>query len=303
VPDSAAQDVESLTDDSQRSRDPTRPGAAVSAMPALDIVVDDFQLKGRHLGRIEVQAINRDAEWRLDKLQITLPEATFAATGRWGRRTPRAARRTDLDFRLDLRDTGALLGRLGMSGVIAHGAGQLAGKVDWQGSPFSPDYASMDGRLHLDVATGQFLKADPGLAKLLGVLSLQSLPRRLALDFRDVFSEGFAFDYVRGDVRIDDGIARTDPLVMKGVAATVRMDGSADIRRETQDLRVVVVPEINAGTASLLATIVNPVLGVGTFLAQALLRGPLIRATTQEFEITGSWTDPKIVKQQGGRAR
>jgi len=66
---------------------------------------------------------------------------------------------------------------------------------------------------------------------------------------------------------------------------------------------VVVVPEINAGTASLLATIVNPVLGVGTFLAQALLRGPLIRATTQEFEITGSWTDPKIVKQQGGRAR
>ncbi|WPB57124.1 YhdP family protein [Xylophilus sp. GOD-11R] len=295
VPDTAAQDVESLTDQSgPESTSPTG-----GPLPALDIVVDDFQLKERHLGRLEVQAVNRDTEWRLDKLQLTMPEASFAATGRWGRRAAGAARRTDLDFRLDLRDSGALLARFGMPGVVARGAGQLQGKVDWQGSPFSPEYRSMDGTLRLDVASGQFLKADPGLAKLLGVLSLQSLPRRLTLDFRDVFSDGFAFDHVRGDVRIDDGIARTDRLEMKGVAATVRMDGSADLRRETQDLRVVVVPEINAGTASLLATFVNPVIGLGTFLAQALLRGPLIDATTQEFDISGRWVDPKIVKLSG----
>jgi len=299
VPDTAAQDVESLTDESESQG----PNPSAGGMPALDIVVDDLQLKDRRLGRLEVQAVNRDAEWRLDKLQITLPEATFAATGRWGRRAPGAARRTELDFRLDLRDAGALLGRLGMPGVIARGTGQLKGRVDWLGSPFSPDYKSMDGRLDLDVATGQFLKADPGLAKLLGVLSLQSLPRRLALDFRDVFSEGFAFDYLRGDVRVDDGIARTDSLEMKGVAAAVRMDGSADLRRETQDLRVVVVPEINAGTVSLLATFVNPVVGLGTFLAQAVLRGPLIKAATQEFDITGSWTDPRIVKLTGKDVR
>ena len=89
------------------------------------------------------------------------------------------------------------------------------------------------------------------MAKLLGVLSLQSLPRRLALDFRDLFSEGFAFDFVRGDVAIEDGIAATNNLQMKGVNAAVLMEGRADIERETQDLKVVVVPEINAGTASL----------------------------------------------------
>ena len=292
VPATAAQDVESLTDGASHGT-PAEPSAA-SPMPALNIVVEDFQLKERHLGRLEVQAVNRESEWRLDKLQLELPEATFTASGHWGRPTPGAARRTRLDFQLDLRDSGALLGRLGMAGVIRGGAGRMAGQVDWRGSPFSPDYGSMDGMLHLDVTTGQFLKADPGLAKLLGVLSLQSLPRRLTLDFRDVFSEGFAFDFVRGDLRVDDGIARTDNLQMKGVAAEVRMDGQADIRRETQDLRVVVVPEINVGTASLLATIVNPVVGLSTFLAQGLLRGPLIRATTREMHITGHWTDPQI---------
>ena len=56
------------------------------------------------------------------------------------------------------------------------------------------------------------------------------------------------------------------------------------------------MPEINAGTASLIATVINPAVGLGTFLAQYFLRRPLIQATTQEFHIDGSWTDPRIAK-------
>ena len=148
----------------------------------------------------------------------------------------------------------------------------------------------------MNVESGQFMKADPGIAKLLGVLSLQSLPRRLTLDFRDVFSQGFAFDFVRGDVGIQQGVAKTNNLQMSGVNAAVLMDGSANVEDETQDLRVVVVPDINAGTASLIATAINPVVGLGTFLAQMFLRRPLMEAATQEFHIDGTWADPKITK-------
>ena len=150
-------------------------------------------------------------------------------------------------------------------------------------SPLSLDYASMGGSANLNLENGQFLKADPGLAKLLGVLSLQALPRRLTLDFRDVFSEGFAFDFIRGDVSVAQGIARTNNLQMKGVNAAVLMEGQADIERETQALKVVVVPEINADSASLIASAINPVVGLTTFLAQWVLRRPLSEATTQEF--------------------
>jgi uncharacterized protein YhdP len=83
---------------------------------------------------------------------------------------------------------------------------------------------------------------------------------------------------------------------MKGVNAR-RADGRpADIARETQDLKVVVVPEINAGTASLVATVINPVIGLGSFLAQMVLRNPLIRAATQEFHIDGTWADPRVTR-------
>ena len=197
---------------------------------------------------------------------------------------------------MDVHDAGGLLTRLAMPGLLRAGKGRLEGQVRWAGSPLDIDYPSLGGKLNVDIQTGQFLKADPGLAKLMGVLSLQSLPRRLTLDFRDVFSEGFAFDSVRGDIQIDQGVANTGNFQMKGVSAAVLMSGQADLARETQDLHVVVVPEINAGTASLIATWINPTVGLGTFLAQLILRGPAIAAATQEFQITGSWSDPQMRK-------
>ncbi len=287
-------------------------------IPALDIVVDDFELRGKKLGRVEVEAINRVGgprdgnvrEWRLSKLNFTTPDAIFSATGNWAAinaqgvqpgnaRTGRPAperRRTVMNFRLDIANAGELLGRFGMKDVVRRGKGRMEGQVAWLGSPLTPDYPSMSGQFNVNVEEGQFLKADPGLAKLLGVLSLQSLPRRLTLDFRDVFSEGFGFDFVRGDVKIDQGIASTNNLQMKGVNAAVLMEGRASLAAETQDLRVVVVPEINAGTASLVATAINPAIGLGTFLAQWVLRRPLIQATTQEFHIDGTWADPRITR-------
>jgi uncharacterized protein (TIGR02099 family) len=293
---SAANEVESQLDEQ-----PT-------ALPALDIVVDDFELRGKKLGRLEIDALNRAAgvrEWRLNKLNLTVPEASFSASGNWAALNAQAPRtgaragermRTAIRFRLDIADSGQLLARFGMKDVVRRGKGRMEGQIAWLGSPLSLNYATMDGTFNVNIESGQFLKSDPGLAKLLGVVSLQALPRRLTLDFRDVFSEGFAFDFMRGDVTIQDGIAATNNLQMKGVNAAVLMDGRANIARETQDIKVVVVPEINAGTASLVAAAINPAIGLGTFLAQMVLRQPLIRANTQEFHIDGTWADPRITR-------
>ncbi|MFM7332461.1 MAG: YhdP family protein [Brachymonas sp.] len=278
-----------------------------TAIPALDVIVEDLELRGRRLGRVELEAQNRDSggvrEWRLSRLSLSLPEAQFNASGNWAllgaaSSGPRVARnerrRTALNFKLDIADSGELLKRFGQDKVIARGKGRMEGTIAWLGAPWALDYPSLGGGFNVNIEGGQFLKADPGLAKLLGVLSLQSLPRRLALDFKDVFSEGFQFDFIRGDVKIDQGLAYTNNLQMKGVNAAVLMEGNANIARETQDLKVVVVPEINAGTASLVATAINPAIGIGTFLAQLVLRRPVIEAATQEFLVVGSWSDPQI---------
>jgi uncharacterized protein (TIGR02099 family) len=298
---SATKEVESLLDEQP------------SQLPALDVVVDDFELRGKKLGKLEIDAMNRAAgvrEWRLNKLNLTMPEATFSASGNWaalgvsaapappraGAPRPPERMRTAMKFRLDVADSGQLLARLGMKDVVRRGKGKMEGQVAWLGSPLAFNYPTLDGSFNVNMEAGQFLKADAGVARLLGVLNLQALPRRLTLDFRDVFSEGFSFDFIRGDVTIQDGIAATNNLQMKGVNAAVLMEGKADIAKETQDIRVVVVPEINAGTASLVAAAINPAIGLGSFLAQLVLRQPLIRATTQEFHVDGTWADPHITR-------
>lgn len=154
----------------------------------------------------------------------------------------------------------------------------------------------MGGQFRVAIERGQFLKTEPGAARLLGVLSLQSLPRRLMLDFRDVFSEGFAFDFFRGDVRIDQGIASSSNLQMKGVNVAVLMEGQANIGQETQDLKILVIPDINAGGASLVYSAINPLVGLTTFLAQYVLRRPLMESTTQQFHLDGTWSEPRVTQ-------
>ena len=305
IEQSQAQAVESLLDEQPAN------------IPALDIVIQDFELRGKKLGRIDVEAVNRGTgatrdqprEWRLNRFNITMPEAVLTAGGNWSSvnaglpavtRGSKALdrRRTVLNFKLDISDAGALLQRFGMVGVVRKGSGKIEGQVAWQGSPITLDLANLGGNFNINIEKGQFLKAEPGIAKLIGVLSLQSLPRRLTLDFRDVFSEGFSFDFLRGDVTIDSGMARTNNLQMKGVNAAVLMEGQADIVKETQSIKVVVIPEINAGSASLIATAINPVIGLSTFLAQVLLRRPLIEAATQQFMVDGTWLDPRVTRIQ-----
>ncbi|WP_298930133.1 YhdP family protein [uncultured Ramlibacter sp.] len=302
---STASEVETLLDQQPES------------IPALDIVVDDFELKGRKFGRLDINAVNRGAgavareggvrEWRLNKLGLTMPEGSFTATGNWAALEPQAGpvrgtraaaerRRTVMNFKLDIADSGQLLARFGMKDIVRRGKGRMEGQIAWTGSPLGLDYPSLTGAFNVNVEAGQFLKADPGIAKLLGVLSLQSLPRRLTLDFRDVFSQGFAFDFLRGDITIQQGVAATNNLQMKGVNAAVLMEGRADIAKETQDISVVVVPEIDAGTAALVAGAINPLIGIGTFVAQMVLKRPLIAAATQQFHIDGTWADPRITK-------
>jgi uncharacterized protein YhdP len=287
--------------------DPGKGDAGSSPLPSLDIEVDDFELRGKRLGRLQVlaQAPAAARDWKLEKLEIQSPDATLHASGRWGGE-PGAKRRTQLDWKLDIVDAGKLLERLGQgqkdSPVLRGGKGVLAGQVGWDGSPLAPHYASMAGALNIQLDTGTFLKAEPGVGRLLGVLSLQSLPRRFLLDFRDVFAEGFTFDGVTGDVKIAAGVARSDNIRIRGLQAAVLVDGSTDLAAETQKLRVVVVPEVSAGGASLAYAAINPAIALGAFLAQMILSRPVAAANTREFHITGSWDDPKVEKSEKDEA-
>lgn len=272
-----------------------------TSIPALDVVVNELTLRNKKLGRLDLDAVNRagpngaNREWVLNKLNLTMPEAIFTGKGNWAADGP-SQRRTQIQFTLQIEDSGQLLTRLAMPGVVRDGRGKIEGQLTWQGSPLSIDYPTLAGKFNVGVEKGQFLKTEPGVGRLLGIFNLQALPRRLALDFSDVFYEGFAFDFFRGDVRVDKGVAYTNNLQMKGVSAAALIEGQSDLAKETQNLKVVVIPEINAGNASLYMATINPLVGLTSYLAQLILSKPLVKAGTTELKVDGTWSNPRITK-------
>jgi uncharacterized protein (TIGR02099 family) len=272
-------------------------------LPALDIVADDFQARQRKLGKLELVAVQEDADWRINKLKISNPDSVLQMDGLWQGWRLRPVTRANL--RLEVSDLGRFFARFGYPNTVRHGTAKVEGQLSWAGGPQDIDnYPSLGGNLKLEARNGQFLKVEPGIGKLLGILSLQALPRRITLDFRDVFSEGFAFDVISGTMQIRRGVISSQDFRMDGPAAKVQMSGETDLVRETQNLRVRVTPVLGESVSVAGALLGGPVVGLTSLIVQKVLKDPLAQIVSYEYSIGGTWDNPEVRKlgvQPGAR--
>ena len=269
------------------------PARASRELPAVDLVADDFGFRGKRFGRVEIVAQREGADWRVEKLSMQNPEGWVRGKGLW-RVAPEP--RTTFDFEMQSSDVGRFLERVGYADLVRGGKTSAKAELAWDGEPAAIDYASLTGRLQLHAEDGRFLEIEPGIGKLVSLMSLQMLPRRITLDFRDVFSKGFQWDNIDATAQIAQGTLETKDFRMSGGAAEVRMTGTVDLAAETQDLHVRVVPALDSTASTAAAVAINPVVGLTTLLAQKLLQNPLGQIFAFEYGISGSWTDPKVEK-------
>ena len=270
-------------------------------LPALDIVAERFQVHQASLGRLEVTALPEGGNWKLKRLRVTNPDATLNIEGLWQGWLTEP--RTQVDVKLETSDIGKLLVRLGYPEGIKRGTAKLEGPLSWAGNPAEIDYPSLSGNFVVEAHKGQFAKLEPGIGKLLGVLSLQSLPRRLTLDFRDIFSDGLAFDEIVGTVKVTRGVAITENFRIQGPAVRTQMSGEVDLSAETQKLRVKVFPSFSDSVSVASALLGGPVAGIASFVVQKLLKDPFDQIVAYEYAVTGTWADPHVSKIQFGPAQ
>ncbi|CAH1387790.1 putative exported protein [Candidatus Nitrotoga sp. M5] len=262
--------------------------------PALDVTVGNITLNGKDLGKLDLFAQQSERDWLLERLVITNSDGELTADGKW--QVVPGGEQTQVNLTLELSDAGEMLGRFGYPNSVKNGKGTLEGTFSWPGPPAEFSYNSLNGMLNLNTGKGQFLKIDPGMGKLLSILSLQALPQHIALDFTDVFSAGFKFDRIKGVAQVKKGVMLTDDFKIEGSAAKVTMKGQVDLNRETQNLRVRILPTLGNTAALLSAFAAGPVVGVGVFIASKILREPLDKLASFEYNITGPWVNPNVEK-------
>jgi uncharacterized protein (TIGR02099 family) len=268
------------------------PPPAGESLPSLDVVAESFSLEGRDLGRLTVRADPDATGWRLQQLDVVNPDARLSVNGHWA---TQGEPRTDVAVKLDVLDIGKFFQRMKYPEGIKGGTATLEGPVGWQGGPSRLDIRSLTGRLKLEARDGRFQQINPGAAKLLGIVSLQALPKRLSFDFDDIFRKGFTFDRIRANLDIAAGIAQTSDFAMEGSAAKVAMKGTVDLAAETQNLTLRVTPSLSESIA-VAGAIVNPAVGVAALIAQKALKDPFSSIAAFEYALTGTWVDPVVTR-------
>lgn len=269
-----------------------------SSMPAIDLTVDDFTLYGSRLGTVHLVGENTDngTRWNINKLEITNPHAKMIAKGSWLLKG--AERGVSLDGQVDINNLGKLSDQMGYDKRAAEGSGTITAKINWMNFPWVYTYGGLNGQVTVDLKDGVFQHVNSRSARLLEVLSLQSLQRILSFNFRtgDEFKDGFPWNSIRGDLSLTHGIVNTKDLVVRSPIARIALTGGSDLNQKAWDMEADVRPVLDmSGAAVATAFVVNPIAGLSALISQFVLRNPIERAMSAKYEVKGPWDEPELI--------
>ncbi len=233
---------------------------------------------------------------RMHRLEAGNEHLRLHGQGEWSRRGDRE--RTALRMTMTANNFGAGLDALGLTGSgFVRGDGSIVSTLDWAGAPWAPDLPSLSGDMRVRLDDGMITTVDPGPARLISLFSLQTLPRRLALDFSSLFQRGFEYDDIRGRFNFADGNAWIGRLQMEGPPGRARVTGRIGYITEDFDQEIEFRPSLTY-SLPVLGTIVGGVAGGLTVtLLQQVMRGlgtDIESAAEVRYRLTGSWSDPKV---------
>jgi uncharacterized protein YhdP len=204
------------------------------------------------------------------------------------------APRTRVDVLLTSTDFRAAAQALAFRDAIDASKAKFAANLWWPGGPSMDVLKTLNGTLHVSLEDGRLRDIEPGAGRMLGLFSVTQLPRRLALDFRDVTDEGLAFNSVQGDFEVRAGNAFTQNLLLKGAAIDMGIVGRTGLATEDYDQTIVVSGNPSGPLAVAGALAAGPVIGAGVLVLSQLFKDQLQGLTRAYYHVTGSWAAPVV---------
>jgi uncharacterized protein (TIGR02099 family) len=277
---------------------PAGPAARVhpATVPGLDLEVQDLRYDAVRFGRVTARVLHETDGFELIGLEGTGDGFMFLAEGR--SRLSDSVDESRLGVRILSDDVGAALEHAGFRRSMEAKQGGFEAEVKWQGGLRSDWLEAIEGNASISIQEGRLVGVEPGAGRVFGLISIEALPRRLALDFKDVFGEGTAFDRIAGDFRFANGSAYTDNLVMQGPAANMAVVGRTGLVARDYDQTAVIAADLGRTLPVAGAVVAGPAVGAALFLLSEVLRKPFQTQIT--YRLTGPWDNPVIDKLGAG---
>jgi uncharacterized protein YhdP len=271
----------------------------LNSIPELDLVIDQLSINQYKPGAAVIKTLNIPNKISIQNLVITNAEAITKGSGEWSVDAQGSNEAIWLDLKAEIKDLGRVIAHWGSPKAVEGGKGLVTAKLDWSGPPYDPDLDTLGGKITIALENGRLLQVDSGIAKVIGVFSLQSLLKFASFDIQgslgNVITTGTSFNKLSGDFVIRNGVARTQNFGMQLNQARVATSGLVNVPKQTQDLRITIFPTIDATAGALALFTVNPIIGASALIGQYLMSNQLNRTLQTDYLVQGSWDKPDVI--------
>ncbi|NND47107.1 MAG: TIGR02099 family protein [Woeseiaceae bacterium] len=264
-------------------------------LPPITLTADDFALGNRQLGAIEV--LVERVEDGLEARTIKTKDKSFdiVGTGRWiADASDPLGSRTSVQATLTSTDVMQTMNRLDFTPGIVSDQMNAVIDLSWSGGPRADFLDVLDGEVQVQFGNGQLEEVEPGAGRMFGLMSVVALPRRLSLDFRDVFNKGFGFDKIAGTFRIVDGESYTCDLSLEGPAADIGIVGRASLASRDYDQVAVVSANVGNTLPIVGAMVGGPPAAAALLIFSQIFKKPLQEVGQVYYGISGPWDEPLV---------
>ncbi len=263
-------------------------------LPIVAMHVDAFEMNGKQVGELGLQAAPEAHAWQIRRLTLKRPEMETSVSGRWVLRRGRHSSRFDVVFRSS--DLGKTMESLGSPDQLAGGEAEVTAHLTWPAPPADVRLGILNGNVVIRAERGRFLQAKQGAARLFGLLDLSAIRRYLVLDFSPVFGKGFVYDRIRGTIEIDEGNAYTRNLTIKGPSAAISVNGRIGLAQEDFDLLLEVSPQLSDALTLTSWGLWGPQIAAVVLALQKIFKKQITKGTRVTYMVKGSWEDPTVTR-------
>ncbi len=265
-----------------------------SDIPALVFRCDDCRWRNLSLGKMGLQLTPLQAQngISLDDLWLDGDQLQGRVQGQWlqqqGLNTSR------IQWQGGAQSLQQLWRALGHASPFRDTKALIEAQLNWPGLPWQPEPATLNGTVSVETGAGVLTGVSDKGAGLLSVLSMDSVLRRLRLDFRDVFEGGFYFDRISATGEFNNGVLHNNDFLLEGAAGDLTGKGLVDLPASQLNYRFDFTPDLTGNLPVLTAFAVTPVTGLYV-LAASKLFGPVVDVFTRiRYEVTGPLASPEV---------
>lgn len=255
----------------------------------------DILFRDMRFSNLQVEARPTADKLIVDSLKLQKDDLTLTGQAQWDYDAASQSHVSSVTMYIKGDNMGTAIAGLGFGDTMQQGTLNFSGGFTWPAPLVEFSVENLVGDARFRIEDGVLNDVEPGGGgKFVGLFSLGALPRRLALDFSDILIKGMEFDQIIGTYRIEQGILYTDNTKMDGTSASIKISGKTDIAKREYDQNIRVTPKIRQTLPVLGAISAGSAVGWGLLLLQNLFKKAIDDAVEVEYQISGSWDDPKI---------